>query len=66
MPLKNKVYGYLRGSTGDIDKNNQKDAISKVAKSRNIKDIPKIPCSPCDEQGYKIVQNPKFSLARTL
>jgi DNA invertase Pin-like site-specific DNA recombinase len=35
--MKNKVYGYLRGSTGDIDKNNQKDAISKVAKSRNIK-----------------------------
>ncbi|VVM18531.1 hypothetical protein BSPWISOXPB_4373 [uncultured Gammaproteobacteria bacterium] len=35
--MKNKIYGYLRGSTGDIDKNNQQDAIAKVAKSRNIK-----------------------------
>jgi DNA invertase Pin-like site-specific DNA recombinase len=35
--MENKIYGYLRGSTGDIDKNNQRDAINKVAKSRNIK-----------------------------
>ena len=29
-------YGYLRGSTGDIDKNNQRDAIAKVAKERGL------------------------------
>ena len=36
MDTTNKTYGYMRASTGDIDKANQKDAIAKVAVSRNI------------------------------
>ena len=36
MSTKNKTYGYMRASTGDIDKANQKDAIAKVALSRSI------------------------------
>jgi hypothetical protein len=32
--MENKIYGYLRGSTGDIDKNNQRDAINKKSTQR--------------------------------
>jgi len=31
------IYGYLRGSTGAIDKNNQRNAIDKIATARGIK-----------------------------
>ncbi len=37
MNKKYNTYGYLRGSTGDIDKENQKLAIETVAKVRGLK-----------------------------